>query len=663
VSNIVEFAIKLKDMMSGGLVQLTSNATKSMGGVYKAMEHSARGSRQFKNSVTELESRLNSLNKVRFSTKIVSQFNEATREAKRLERQIDRLRNGFASGVGGRVSAWRQEFVQGLPGGQLLSNPLLLAGATMGGAWKATQAAMQAGKDKMQLQVMAGDAQGKSLYDQLTKYATDTVFGTEVYGHASSMLGAGLKAEEVMPMMKMLGDVSMGDSNKLDGLSYAISQVKGAGVLRGQEKIQLENSGFYPLQQIMKKTGETFQEVSKRMEEGKISFQEVYASLEAATGAGGKFHNMLAKIADTPAGQLAQIKGTLDQMMVRVGNVFLPIASKLMQAISWIAEKMGPVLEPLVAYIGTLTAGILAVAAAQWLWNAAVAANPIGLVIVAIAAAAVAIYALWQKSEKFRAVIRGIGAALKDFGKLILEVLLAPLKLVWGVFSNILKSIWFAITGEWKKAADSAKNVLLEATGANTAKRIYENGKQIGESFNKGFQDSLAKDRTENIRKVIGEGGDVVALATAFQDLGKKYGMAFRNALLGEFEYAINHMVQFTTRMFGKNSIFTKEAIRISNAYKGVGAITNSNILPEVTVTPGGKSSNGIPSPGAATNTGSNITGSGVRSIVFNIDTLGVKGGMTINAQNVSEGAANIRDIVVEQLNRALDSVGGAVAY
>jgi len=49
----------------------------------------------------------------------------------------------------------------------------------------------------------------------------------------------------------MLGDVSMGDSNKLDGLSYAISQVKGAGVLRGQEKIQLENSGFYPLQQIM----------------------------------------------------------------------------------------------------------------------------------------------------------------------------------------------------------------------------------------------------------------------------------------------------------------------------------------------------------------------------------------------------------------------------
>ena len=71
--------------------------------------------------------------------------------------------------------------------------------------------------------------------------------------------------------------------------------------------------------------------------------------------------------------------------------------------------------------------GTKAAAAAQWLLNAALTANPIGLVIAAIALLAVAFVVAWKKSQKFREVVtatfakvssvvlKGVGLVLKYF--------------------------------------------------------------------------------------------------------------------------------------------------------------------------------------------------------------------------------------------------------
>lgn len=663
MSSIVEFAIKLKDLMSGGLTTVAANAQKMAGKVNNSLRAAANGSKFLTHSIDELEAKLKEVNKVRFGTVLKSEFKEAGKEAQKLERQISRLKNGATGGIGGMVGSWRKEFVSALPGGGLLSNPLLLAGAGGKLAWDASQKAMQAGKEKMQLQVLAGDAKGAGLYDMLTRFATDTVFGTEVYGQAAQMLGAGMRAEEVMPMMKMLGDVSMGNADKLGGLSYGMSQVMGAGVLRGQEKIQLENAGFYPLQQIMKKTGETFSEVTRRMENGKITFTEVKDALAAATGPGGQFYGMLNKIANTPAGQLEQLKGTIEQFAVRIGNVFLPIVSKMMEGVNWIAQKAGPLLEPAVVVLGAVATGIMAVAAAQWAWNAALATSPVGWFLIAIGALAAGVVYLWQKFEGFRAFMRGMGNSLKEIGQLILDVVLAPIQLFVRSILNGFKAIWYAINGEWAAAADAAKESLLEITGVNTVKRIYEDGKKIGEAFSKGYQDSLLADRTENIKAVINAGGDVVDLAKAFQELGEKCGLQFRDSLLGQFEKGINIMLNIMRQMYGKDSKMVKWAERIKEKYTGVGAITNSHILEDVEVKASRRHGGaGLAPTPTAYNKSNDITGSGVRSIVFNIDTLGVKGGLTVHAQNVTEGISDIKEIVVEQLNRALDGVGGAIA-
>lgn len=129
MSSIVEFAIKLKDLMSGGLTTVAANAQKMAGKVNNSLRAAANGSKFLTHSIDELEAKLKEVNKVRFGTVLKSEFKEAGKEAQKLERQISRLKNGATGGIGGMVGSWRKEFVSALPGGGLLSNPLLLAGA------------------------------------------------------------------------------------------------------------------------------------------------------------------------------------------------------------------------------------------------------------------------------------------------------------------------------------------------------------------------------------------------------------------------------------------------------------------------------------------------------------------------------------------------------
>lgn len=51
--------------------------------------------------------------------------------------------------------------------------------------------------------------------------------------------------------------------------------------------------------------------------------------------------------------------------------------------------------------------------AAQWLWNAALSANPIGIVVLAIAALVAGLVYAWHNSETFREVVMGVWEAVK----------------------------------------------------------------------------------------------------------------------------------------------------------------------------------------------------------------------------------------------------------
>ncbi|MBS1745753.1 MAG: tape measure protein [Bacteroidetes bacterium] len=419
----------------------------------------------FGNSVGSLREKLELLKSERdwIPSKELGTIRAYNSEIKNLTKEITRLETINGS----KLKTWSKDFANNLPGANLIKNPIAISGAVITGAWAATQKAMQAGKEKMQLQVMAGDKSGTKLYNDLTKFATDTVFGSEVYDMGAQMMANGIKDSDVMPVMKQLGDISMGDSNKLGQLSLAFAQISGKGHLAGQELLQLINAGFNPLQVLADKTGVSYQELTKKMEQGKITVDDVKHAMEIATGPGGRFNDMLNKIADTPYGQLEQLKGQFDQMAITLGQVFLPIASSIMQFFSWLGEKLGPLLQPVGGILATLAAGILIAAAAQWVLNLAVWDFPGTWIVAAIAliigvvAQAVKYYNTWGKGilllmgpfgllisaikqlyshwndikEAFKT--DGIIAGIKKLGEVLLNAVLEPIKGVLHWLSKI----------------------------------------------------------------------------------------------------------------------------------------------------------------------------------------------------------------------------------
>jgi tape measure domain-containing protein len=135
-----------------------------------------------------------------------------------------------------------------------------------------------------------------------------------------SLLAFGVSQNKVMPALRMLGDVSMGNSERFQSLALAFSQTQAAGRLMGQEVLQFVNAGFNPLQVISEKTGLSMVTLKKRMEDGAISADMVSEAFKIATTEGGLFFGALEKGSQTTSGKFAKLTDSFDQLKVAFGT-------------------------------------------------------------------------------------------------------------------------------------------------------------------------------------------------------------------------------------------------------------------------------------------------------------------------------------------------------
>lgn len=134
------------------------------------------------------------------------------------------------------------------------------------------------------------------------------------------MLGFGVSAETAGKMMRVLGDISGGNTQRFQGLSLAFSQMTAAGRLMGQDLLQMINAGFNPLAEISRKTGKSVSELREEMSKGAISSQQVTEAFISATEEGGRFHGMLKAQSQGLAGSFAKLKGAMNGMYNELGK-------------------------------------------------------------------------------------------------------------------------------------------------------------------------------------------------------------------------------------------------------------------------------------------------------------------------------------------------------
>lgn len=174
---------------------------------------------------------------------------------------------------------------------------------------------------QISFETLAGKQLGRQLYNDIKQFAATTpmMMGDLAKG-AQTLLGFNIEAEKVMPILREIGDISMGDAQKFNSLTLAFAQMSSTGKLMGQDLLQMINAGFNPLVVIAEKTGKSVAELKDEMSKGKISVEMVEDAFRSAASEGGKFNGMLQQQAKGMKGAIAQMEGAIQNTLNDFGE-------------------------------------------------------------------------------------------------------------------------------------------------------------------------------------------------------------------------------------------------------------------------------------------------------------------------------------------------------
>jgi tape measure domain-containing protein len=169
--------------------------------------------------------------------------------------------------------------------------------------------------------LLGSEEKANKMFTEIRQFAVQTpMMLKDLAAGAQTMLAFNIESEKVMPILKSIGDISMGDSQKFQSLTLAFSQMSATGKLMGQDLLQMINAGFNPLSVISQQTGKSIGELKDEMSQGAITADMVTQAFIAATSEGGQFYEMLEKMSHGLQGSMSNLQGAIDDAMNELGE-------------------------------------------------------------------------------------------------------------------------------------------------------------------------------------------------------------------------------------------------------------------------------------------------------------------------------------------------------
>lgn len=179
--------------------------------------------------------------------------------------------------------------------------------------------------------LLQNEQKGIEMTERLKEMAAKTPFGiTDLAGATQSLLAYGVEGEKVEGVLSNIGDIALGDKNKLQSIATVFGQISMAGKLLTQDYKQLLGQGFNPLTYISKRTGESLAELQDRMSKGGITIEEVTQAFKDATSEGGQFYQGMEKASETTSGLMSTLS---DNWTEFIGNFTQPINDQLSEKV------------------------------------------------------------------------------------------------------------------------------------------------------------------------------------------------------------------------------------------------------------------------------------------------------------------------------------------
>lgn len=145
----------------------------------------------------------------------------------------------------------------------------------------------------------------------------------------------------------------------------------------------------------------------------------------------------------------------------------------------------------ILAPVAPLLVGIVAI---TWLWNLALMANPVMIVVVAIIALMGILKMAYERVGWFRGSIMAAWEAIKGFAVAIKDYVINRFKEMLSGITGIGKAIMLFFQGDWKGAFEAGKKATGELLGVDSGKKLIndlgEVGKKSGQAYNKGLKEA-----------------------------------------------------------------------------------------------------------------------------------------------------------------------------
>ena len=328
------------------------------------------------------------------------------------------------------------------------------------------------------------EQEAQKLLDTLKEMANTTPYeATDLVKATQKMMAFGISSEDSLKYLNMLGDVAMGDANKMDSLTLAFSQISASGRASMEDINQMIDQGFNPLTIIAEQTGESMADLRDRVSEGGVSFQEIAGAFQTATSEGGTFYQSMDKASETTNGKISTLKDGFNTALGSMTESLLPFVTEAVEGLTKVADwfsnldengkrtvltlagialaigpvssaiggliKIGSGIKTLVATIKSWNVVTKLMTAAQAALNLVMSMNPITLIIIAIVALIAIIVLLWTKCEWFRngvmTVINAIWSVIQSIAQFIMNIFTTVFNVVSSVFNaiwNVIKSVF-----------------------------------------------------------------------------------------------------------------------------------------------------------------------------------------------------------------------------
>jgi tape measure domain-containing protein len=201
---------------------------------------------------------------------------------------------------------------------------------------KAIKEASSLEKVSTQFEVLTGSVgNATKMLGSLRSFAASTPLSFDTISDgAKNLLAFGVGLDDVQGKLQQVGDLSMGNSDKMMTLVSAYGKIRAKGKASLEEINRFTENGVPLLDAMATNLNITTEELMKMITAGKIGLPEVENAMSSLTSEGGKFNGMLEKQSKTLSGQWSTFKDNVIQNLQTVGMTTLPTVKIALENVS-----------------------------------------------------------------------------------------------------------------------------------------------------------------------------------------------------------------------------------------------------------------------------------------------------------------------------------------